>query len=173
MFQLMINWWFGARWFGILGVPLSNYPFHNSIIGIHRAPNHQFTTTTTTTTRIYTYKLLGTQMTFVLLGILLTLLKVVKGKVPDLQLNIHPVVPLPMHLQGLISEVGKLRSWSQEAAVRFILRNEFNECLGREDSPRNPRRWFTQRFLEFSPRKLGKVNPIWRAYFSSWVETTN
>jgi len=29
--------------------------------------------------------------------------------------------------QGLISEVGKLRSWSQEAAVRFILRNEFNE----------------------------------------------
>lgn len=29
--------------------------------------------------------------------------------------------------QGLISEMGKLRSWSQEAAVRFILRNEFNE----------------------------------------------
>ncbi len=25
----------------------------------------------------------------------------------------------------------------------------------------------TQRFLEFSPRKLGKVNPFWRAYFSN------
>ena len=23
----MVNWWFGSRWFGILGVPLSNSPF--------------------------------------------------------------------------------------------------------------------------------------------------
>ena len=23
----MVNWWFGSRWFGILGVPLSNNPF--------------------------------------------------------------------------------------------------------------------------------------------------
>lgn len=29
--------------------------------------------------------------------------------------------------QGLITEVGLLRSWSQEAAVRFILQNEFNQ----------------------------------------------
>ena len=26
--QLMVNCWFGARWFGILRVPLSNNPFH-------------------------------------------------------------------------------------------------------------------------------------------------
>ena len=32
----------------------------------------------------------------------------------------------------------------------------------------------TQIFLEFSPRKLGKMNPIWRAYFSDgWEKTTN
>ena len=32
----MVNWWFGprARWFGILGVPLSNNPFHKGILGI-------------------------------------------------------------------------------------------------------------------------------------------
>ena len=39
--------------------------------------------------------------------------------------------------QGLITEVGLLRSWSQEAAVRFILQNEFNQwpvrrCLERK-----------------------------------------
>ena len=85
MFQLMVNWWFGARWFGILGVPSSNYPFHNSIIGIHRAPNHQFTTTTT---RIYTYKFLELKWPECFAWNLLTLLKVVKT-VPDLQLNIH------------------------------------------------------------------------------------
>ena len=32
--QLPMNWWFGARWFGILGIPLSNNPFHNRILGI-------------------------------------------------------------------------------------------------------------------------------------------
>ena len=32
----------------------------------------------------------------------------------------------------------------------------------------------TQTFLEFSPRKLGKMNPFWRAYFSDgWEKTTN
>ena len=31
--QLMVNWWLGARWFGILGVPLNN-PFHTEILGI-------------------------------------------------------------------------------------------------------------------------------------------
>lgn len=25
------NWWFGSRWFRILGVPLSNHPFHEGI----------------------------------------------------------------------------------------------------------------------------------------------
>ena len=29
-----MNWWFGARWFGILGIPLSNNPFRNRILGI-------------------------------------------------------------------------------------------------------------------------------------------
>ena len=32
--QLMVNCWFGARWFGILRVPLSNNPFHKGILGI-------------------------------------------------------------------------------------------------------------------------------------------
>ena len=28
-YQLMVHWWFGARWFGIrIGVPLSNHSFH-------------------------------------------------------------------------------------------------------------------------------------------------
>ena len=27
-------WWFGATWFGILGVPISNLPFHKGILGI-------------------------------------------------------------------------------------------------------------------------------------------
>ncbi len=31
LYQLMANWWFGSRWFGILGIPLSNNPY----------PNHQ------------------------------------------------------------------------------------------------------------------------------------
>ena len=38
----MVNWWFGARWFGIrirrIRVPLSNNPFHE---GSYRNPNHQ------------------------------------------------------------------------------------------------------------------------------------
>ena len=34
-FQLVVNCWFGARWFGIrIGVPLSNSPFHKGILGI-------------------------------------------------------------------------------------------------------------------------------------------
>ena len=34
-FQLMVNWWFGARWFGIrIGVPLCNNPFQKEISGI-------------------------------------------------------------------------------------------------------------------------------------------
>ena len=38
----MVDWWFGARWFGIrIGVPLSNNPFH--IRGIQTTnPNHEF-----------------------------------------------------------------------------------------------------------------------------------
>ena len=32
--QLMVNCWFGARWFGILGISLSNNPFHKGILGI-------------------------------------------------------------------------------------------------------------------------------------------
>ena len=35
---LMVNCWFGAPWFGILRVPLSNTPFHNKGI-----PNIQTT----------------------------------------------------------------------------------------------------------------------------------
>ena len=32
--QLMVNCWFGARWFGILGVHPSNHPFYKGIPGI-------------------------------------------------------------------------------------------------------------------------------------------
>ena len=32
--QLLVNCWFGARWFGILGVHPSNNPFHKGIPGI-------------------------------------------------------------------------------------------------------------------------------------------
>ena len=33
--QQMVDWWFGARWFGIrIRVPLSNTPFHKGILGI-------------------------------------------------------------------------------------------------------------------------------------------
>ena len=39
--QLMVNCWFGARWFGILGHP-SNNPFHKGNPS-HRAPNQQLT----------------------------------------------------------------------------------------------------------------------------------
>ena len=40
--QLMLNGWFGARWFGILAMPLSNNPFHKGIPGIQTTnPNHQ------------------------------------------------------------------------------------------------------------------------------------
>ena len=43
MVQLMVNCWFGARWFGILGVP-SNNPFHKGIPGIQTTnPNQQLT----------------------------------------------------------------------------------------------------------------------------------
>ena len=39
-----LGWWFGARWFGILGIPLSNNPFHKGILGIQTTnPNHQLT----------------------------------------------------------------------------------------------------------------------------------
>ena len=42
--QLMVNCWFGARWFGILRVPLSNNPFHTGILGIQTTnPNQQLT----------------------------------------------------------------------------------------------------------------------------------
>ena len=38
----MVNGWFGARWFGILGLPQSNNPFHEGIPGIQTTnPNHQ------------------------------------------------------------------------------------------------------------------------------------
>ena len=40
----MVNFWFGARWFGIrIGIHLSNKPFHKgtSRNPYHRAPNHQ------------------------------------------------------------------------------------------------------------------------------------
>ena len=30
----MVNWWFGTLWFDILGIPLSNNPFHKGILGI-------------------------------------------------------------------------------------------------------------------------------------------
>ena len=36
--QLMVNRWFEARWFGILGVPLRNNPVHKRDA---RNPNHQ------------------------------------------------------------------------------------------------------------------------------------
>ena len=42
----MVNWWFGARWFGILGTPpLSNKPFHKGILGIQTTgpQTHQLT----------------------------------------------------------------------------------------------------------------------------------
>ena len=42
--QLMINWWCGDWWFGILGIPLSNHPFHKGILGIQTTnPNHPLT----------------------------------------------------------------------------------------------------------------------------------
>ena len=37
------NCWFGARWFGILGIPLHNKIFHKGILGIQTInPNQQF-----------------------------------------------------------------------------------------------------------------------------------
>ena len=40
--QLMVNFWFGAWWFGILRVLRSNNPFHKGILGIQTTnPNHQ------------------------------------------------------------------------------------------------------------------------------------
>ena len=40
--QLMFNCWFGARWFGILGVHPSNNPFHKGIPGVQTTnPNQQ------------------------------------------------------------------------------------------------------------------------------------
>ena len=40
----MINWWLGDWWFGILGIPLSNNPFHKGILGIQTTnPNHRLT----------------------------------------------------------------------------------------------------------------------------------
>ena len=44
--QLMVHCWFGARWFGILRVPLSNcFPFirESNQNPNHRVPNHQLT----------------------------------------------------------------------------------------------------------------------------------
>ena len=32
--QLIVNCWFGARWFGILRLPVSSNPFHRGIPGI-------------------------------------------------------------------------------------------------------------------------------------------
>ncbi len=42
--QLLVNWWFGARWFGILGIPLSNNPFHKGILGIQTTNTNQKST---------------------------------------------------------------------------------------------------------------------------------
>ncbi len=40
--EVSTNWWFGARWFGILGVPLSNNSIHKGILGIQTTnPSHQ------------------------------------------------------------------------------------------------------------------------------------
>ena len=42
--QSTVNWWFGARWFGILGVPLSNNALYKGIPNIKTTnPNHQLT----------------------------------------------------------------------------------------------------------------------------------
>ena len=43
LLNTVVNWWCGAWWFGILGVPLSNNPFHTGIPH-HRARNHQLIT---------------------------------------------------------------------------------------------------------------------------------
>ena len=40
LYQPIVTWWFGSRWFGILGLPMSNNPFHprkNKLI----KPNHR------------------------------------------------------------------------------------------------------------------------------------
>ena len=45
--QLMVDWWFGAGWFGIrIGIPISNNPFHKGILGIQTTgpQDHQLTT---------------------------------------------------------------------------------------------------------------------------------
>ena len=43
--QLMTNWWFGSRWFGIPGVPLTSNPFHKGISRI-QTTNPNFETKT-------------------------------------------------------------------------------------------------------------------------------
>ena len=41
VFQLVVNWWLEAWWFGILRVPLSNNPFDKGIPAIQTTnPNH-------------------------------------------------------------------------------------------------------------------------------------
>ncbi len=42
--QLMVNWWFGTRWFGILGIPLSNNPFHKGILVLNSPKRKQTST---------------------------------------------------------------------------------------------------------------------------------
>ena len=57
----------------------------------------------------------------------------------------------------------------------WISHPKYQKVKGQKEIP-NPKkwkRWLTgwwqlQIFLEFSPRNLGKMNPFWRAYLSSW-----
>ena len=43
-YHLMVNWWFGALWFGILAKTLSNNSLHEGIPGIQTTdPNQQVT----------------------------------------------------------------------------------------------------------------------------------
>ena len=37
-YQLIVNYWFGARWFGILGVHPSNNPFYKGILSETKPP---------------------------------------------------------------------------------------------------------------------------------------
>ena len=40
---LMVNWWFGARWFGFLSSPYERDCYERGRIPNHRAPNYQLT----------------------------------------------------------------------------------------------------------------------------------
>ena len=45
-FSCYLIWWFGARWLGILGIPIRNNPFRKRILSESKAPtpNHQLVT---------------------------------------------------------------------------------------------------------------------------------